>query len=189
MRLTPATRSAKAARRGITIIEVLIAATAIAMLLGLCAVSMQVLMKLNADGMARYSAAASFERLARQVRDDTHASETALIAADEKKTQSPAALRLVMGPDHVVVYTAGDGGVVRTESRRGKVVRHETFALFRGAGARFEIRHEGSRSLVALAVTRAAGTGTAEPPRPLEVVALQGKDRGESPAKSGARPQ
>ena len=79
--------------------------------------------------------------------------------------------------------------MVRTESRAGKVVRHETYALARGAGARFELRDEGSRRLVALVVTRPAGKSQAEPPRPLEVVALQGKDRVGPPGKQGGKPQ
>jgi hypothetical protein len=189
MRRVPAKRSVLTSRRGITIIEVLVVATGVAMLLGLCAVSIQLLMKLNSEGMARFSAAASFERLARQVREDTHASETAQITVDDKKAGASAGLRLVFAPNHVVAYMAGDGGVIRTESRSDKVVRHETFGLTRGGGVQFEIREEGPRRLVALVVTRPAGKSPTEPPRPLEVLALQGKDRHESPAKQGGKPQ
>jgi hypothetical protein len=189
MRRRTANTFARSARRGITIIEVLIVVTGVAMLLGLCAVSIQVLMRLNADVQGRYGAAVALERLARQLRDDSHASETALITVDEKKAGKPASLRLVFEPDHAVVYESGDGGMVRTESREGKRVRHERFVLPRGAGATFELRDEGSRRLVVLVTTRPAGKSQAEPPRPLEVVALQGKDRVGSPGKQGGKPQ
>jgi Tfp pilus assembly protein PilV len=189
MRHMNAKTSARSARRGITIIEVMIVVTGVAMLLGLCAVSIQVLMKLNADVQGRYSAAVALERLARQLRDDAHASETAQMTVDDKKAGKPAGLRLVFEPNHDVDYASGDGGVVRTETRAGKAVRHEKFALARGAGVKFELRDEGSRRLVALVMTRPAGKSQTEPPRPLEVVALQGKDRLEQPGKQGGKPQ
>jgi hypothetical protein len=189
MRRMTAITSARSARRGITIIEVLIVVTGVAMLLGLCAVSIQVLMKLNADVQGRYGEGVALERLARQLREDAHASETAQMTVDEKKPGKPAGLRLLFEPNHVVVYDSGDGGVVRTESRAGKAVRHERYALARGAGVRFELRDEGSRRLVALVMTRPAGKSQTEPPRPLEVVALTGKDRLGPPGKQGGKPQ
>ncbi len=45
--------------------------------------------------------------------------------------------------------------MVRTESRAGKVIRHETYVLARGGVAQFELRDEGSQRLVALVVTHA----------------------------------
>jgi hypothetical protein len=175
-RVSP-TEKLRSARRGITIIEVLIVVTGVAMMLGLCAVSIQILMRLNAEGQARYGAAVALERLARQVRDDAHSSATAKIDALERTAGNPTSLRLDLGPNHKVAYESRDGGVVRTESQAGKVVRHETYALSRGAIARFELRSEASRRLVALVVNRPAGKSQTEPPRPLEVVAVQGKDR------------
>ena len=189
MRRPSANTPVKPASRGITIIEVLIVVTAVSMLLGLCAVSIQVLMKLNGDVQGRYGAAVALERLGRQLRDDAHASETAQITVDLKKPGKPAGLRLVLAPEHLVVYESGDGGVVRTELRADKVVRHEKYALARGAGVRFELRDEGSRRLVAIVLTRPAGKSQTEPPRPLEVVALQGKDRVGSLGKKGGMPQ
>jgi hypothetical protein len=173
MKRSYAANSARSCRRGITIIEVLLAVTGVAMMLTLCAVSIQLLMKLNSDVQGRYSAAVALERLARQVRDDSHASATARIVLDKK----PEALRLSFEPGHIVEYGSGDGGVVRTESRAGKMIRHETYALPPGEVGHFELRDERSHKLVALVVTRTPGKSRALPPRPLEVVAVQGKDR------------
>ena len=191
MRRVAAKKSMNSARRGITIIEVMVVVTGAALLLGLCAVSIQLLMKLNADVQGRYGEALALERLGRQLRADAHASQTARIVRNEteKEAGSPAGLRLTLQPEHVVVYDFGDGGLVRTESRAGKTVRHERFTLVRGRTARFELRDEGARRLVALIIARPAGKSQAEPPRPLELVALQGMDLVMSPGKQGSKPQ
>jgi type II secretory pathway component PulJ len=189
MRRLSANISTRSSRRGITIIEVMIVVTGVAMLLGLCAVSIQVLMRLNTDVQGRYAAAVALERLARQLRADAHATETALVTGDPKKTDKTAALRLVLEPAHEVVYESGDGGVVRTESRAGKRVRHEKYALARGADASFELRDDGLHRLAVFVMTRTAGKSQVEPPRPLEVVALLGKDRVGPPGKQGGKPQ
>jgi len=170
-------KSSIGSRRGITIIEVLIVVTGVAMMLGLCAISLQVLMQLNADGQARLRGALALERLSRQLRDDVHGCELAQLAADPKAPVKPAGLRLTMVPDHTVTYEVHDGSVVRDESRSGKAVRHESYFLPRGRVARFEQRNEAAHKLVALVVTQVAGKSGTDPPAPLEVVALPGKDR------------
>ena len=64
-------------RRGITILEIMVVMTGVAAMLALCALTIQLLMRLNDDGHARLTAAVSLERLARQIRQDAHASDTA----------------------------------------------------------------------------------------------------------------
>jgi len=163
----------------------LIVVSGVAMMLGLCAVSIQLLLRLNVDLVSRYSSALTLERLGRQVRHDAHSSDKAELKAESK----PASLRLFLGPGHLALYEARDGAVVRSESQSSKLVRHESFALAKGAVARFELREHGSRRLVALVVTRSAGKSPTEPPRPLEVLALLGKDRAQPIATSGGKPR
>jgi hypothetical protein len=191
MRRAAGKKFASSARRGISMIEIMIVVTGVTLLLGLCAVSIQLLMKLNADVQGRYGEAVALERLGRQLRDDVHASQSSQMAAADqaKKAGQPAGLRLVLQPEQIVVYEFADGGVVRLETRAGKPVRHERFTLARGAGARFELRDEALRRLVVLVVSRPAGKSQAEPPRPLELVALQGKDHTGSPGKERSKPQ
>jgi hypothetical protein len=183
MKCAGAIARTRSARRGITIIEIMIVITGVAMMLGLCAVSIQILLRLSADGMSRYGAAVAIERLGRQVRTDAHASQTAEVAGDQKDSSKPGSLRLVLEPGHVVAYGPAAAAVVRTETRGGKVIRHESFALRRGTEARFELRELASRRMVALVVSHAAATNQIEPPRPLDVVALLGKDRTGLPLK------
>jgi len=173
----PGIKSRIDSRRGITIIEVLVVITGVAMMLGICAITLQLLMQLNADGQRRLSAAVALERLSRQLRDDVHACRAARLAADLEAPAKPPGLRLVIEPDHSVTYQIGDGSIVRDESRSGKAVRHESYSLRRGQAARFEERAEAAHRLVALVVTHVAGKSRTDPPRPLEVVALPGKDR------------
>lgn len=162
-------------RRGITIIEVLIVITGVSMMLGLCAITLQLLMQLNAEGQARLRGAVGLERLSQQLRDDVHACRSAQLAADDKAPAKPPRLRLTIEPDHSVSYEIGDGNVVRDESRAGKTVRHESYSLPRGRVARFEERKEAAHRLLALVVTHVGGKSRTDPPRPLEVVASPGK--------------
>jgi hypothetical protein len=174
-----------AARRGFTLLEALIVVSGVAMMLGLCAVSIQVLLKLNADLQGRYTAGVALDRLGRQVRHDVHSSSGALLKVDSK----PVGLRLLFGPDQLAVYEPQDGAIVRSESRSERVVRHESFALPKGATAHFELRDQGTRRLVALVITHSAGKSRTEPPRPLEVLAVLGKYPAHPVASEGGTPR
>jgi hypothetical protein len=166
-------------------VEVVILVSGVSMMLGLCAVILQLLMQLNADGQSRLLGAVSLERLSRQLRDDVHACRKAELARDPKAPDRSPGLRLELGQDHSIVYEVGAGHVVRDESRAGKRIRHESFGLERGRLARFEERDEAAHKLVALVVTRTAGKSRTDPPRTLEVVALPGKHRLASPGQKG----
>jgi hypothetical protein len=170
-------------RRGISIIELMIVVSGVAMMLGLCAISLKLLIQLNADAQARLGTSRALERLAVQLRDDVHSCEAVELIPDPKTSTSTASLRLAMEPDHHVIYAVRDDGLVRDESRAGKPVRHESYSLPRGRVVLFAQRTEADHRLVALIVTQPAGRSRTNPPSPLEIVALPGKDR---PVKQGA---
>ena len=75
-------------RQGITLIEVLVVMSGLAIVLGLCAITIQLLFRLDADGHARLSASASFARLASQFREDVHASEDIAFPPPEGRSQA-----------------------------------------------------------------------------------------------------
>ena len=177
MKAPPAQRRSRPARRGITIIEVLIVVTTVTMMLGLCAVSIQLLMRLNGDAVSRYATAVALERLARQIRDDAHSSESGQIDTEARTQGTTASLRLTIKPDRTVVYQAEDRAVVRTESAAGTVLRRESYSLLSGGMARFVLRAEGPSQFAVVVMTRSSGKSQSEPPHPLEVVAQIGKDR------------
>jgi hypothetical protein len=177
----------KSARRGITILETMIAVTGVALMLGLCAVTLQLLMRLNGENQTRLGAAMVFERLARQLRADVHAAETVVVSTAQPGGK-PANLRVTLEPAHVILYEVLDTSIVRLESRDGKRVRHESYNLLRGRTGIFELRDESGRQLASLVVTYGAGTGRTDPPRPMEVLALVGKDRTRVLGKGGGIP-
>jgi hypothetical protein len=170
-------KSSTSSRRGISLIEVMIVITGVAMMLGLCAISLQLLMQLNSDAQARLSAARALERLSGQLRDDVHACAAVELAPDPKAPTGPTGLRLRLEPDHVVTYGVRQGSLIRDESRGGKTFRHESYSLPRGRTARFERRIEGGHPLVALVMTQDSGKRRTDLRLPLEIVAFPGKDR------------
>jgi hypothetical protein len=175
------------ARRGISIIEVLIVMTCVTIGLGLCAVTIQLLLRLEADGQARYRSQVSLERLTRQLRGDAHAATSAQV--DAAKSGKAAFLKLGIGPKHDVTYEPGKSAVIRVESRDGSIVRREQYSLQAVREIGFEMRAEAGRQFIALVVTRInkhSGTGSN---RPLETVALLGKDRAGVSEIAGGAPK
>jgi hypothetical protein len=172
-------------RRGITIIEVIVVMTGVATLLGLCAVTLQLLLRLSADGQSRLAAAAVLERLASQFRADVHAADKVEVVekaggppAKANEPSAPAAsLRLATGSRLLVTYEARSGRVDRIETGTGRPTRHESYALDRGAVVRFEHRDDGPLRFLAMVVTARSGKPPVDPPRPLELLAMPGKDR------------
>jgi hypothetical protein len=166
------------ARRGITLIEVLVLVTGVAVMLGLCAVTIQLLLRLHADSQARVSSTMVFERLARQLRDDAHASESARLGASgAKAAEARPSLTLSVKSAHSISYIVGDHVVARDETEGGKRTRHESYSLERGQVAGFELIDESGHRMVALRVMHEPGKSRAEPPKPLEFLASLGKHR------------
>jgi type II secretory pathway pseudopilin PulG len=186
---------ARTMSRGISLIELLVVMTGVAVILSLVAVTIQALMRVNADAQARLSASATFARLASQFREDVHASDDLRIPADPKLGGKPveanatASLRLTRDPQRVITYEVRDGRVARLESTSGKISRHESYRIGNRNVVVFERRDEGPRRFVAMVMSRDAGKGQLEPPRPLEVLALQGKDRPAAPRTKGDQPK
>jgi type II secretory pathway component PulJ len=175
-------------RRGITILEIMVLMTGVAAMLTLCAVTIHLLMRLNTDSQTRLSAAVTLERLARQIRQDAHACDNAQLE-DAKSAGSSANLRLTLDPMHDVRYEPQRQQVVRIETRDGKRSRHESYSLPPASHSRFEFRDEGKRRLIVLVVTHDPGRNAIEPPRAIEVAALQGKDRVGPLGKPGGEKQ
>ena len=182
-------------RRGISLIELLVVMSSVAIVLGLCAVTIQLLFRLNADGHARFSASASFARLASQFREDIHASDRVALLPAAKAGAGPGepkaatSLRLTRGPQTVITYEAREGRVARVETASGTMKGHESYVVGKSNMVAFERRDERSLRFVVMVMSRKVGKDALEPPRPLEVLALQGKDRPAIANTKGARPK
>ncbi len=178
-------------RRGISLIELMVVMTGVAVILGLCAVTIQALMRVNGDAQARLSASATFARLASQFREDVHASDDIQFtpAAKAGVPKATPGMRLSRRPGIVISYEVKPGRVARIESASGKVSRHESYRIGNGNVVTFERREDGPRRFVALVMSRDGSKGELEPPRPLEVLALQGKDRPAILQPKGGQPR
>src|SRR5262249_139329 len=139
---------------GITLIESLVLITTAATALGLCAVTIQLLLRLKADGQSRLSTQVNVERLARQLRIDAHAAADAAIDATPPNSGDAPALGITLGPGHRVLYEPKKSAVLRVESHDGVVTRRELYSI---AGVRdliFQIRPEAGRPLIALVMRK-----------------------------------
>ncbi len=171
-------------RRGISLIEMMVVISCASILLGLCAVSIQTLWRAAGDGQARRSAAAGLNRLAEQFREDVHAASP---LGDSDLSERK--LRLALENGITVAYEAKAGRVERVESAAGgKVTRRESYVIGRDRSARFEQRDDGPRRFLALVVRHESRKGRTEPPRPIEILALPGKDRIEAVARPKGGP-
>ena len=79
--------------------------------------------------------------------------------------------------------------MARIETDSGTMKAHESYVVGKRNLVSFEHRDEGARRFLVMVVNREAGKGQLEPPRPLEVLALQGKDRPATSSTKGGRSQ
>jgi type II secretory pathway pseudopilin PulG len=170
------TRGVRARRRGFTIIETMVVMTGVATILGICAVTIQLLLRLNSEGQARLNAAGAVERLASQFRADVHACDVAKLAT-AKAGDAASSLRLDTQRTVIVTYEARDGRVNRHESDSGKMIRRESYTLGRGRAVHFERRRDGLRWFATIVVSHRVGNDRLDASPPMEVLALEAKDR------------
>ncbi len=176
--------------RGITIIEMMVLITAVATALGLCAFTIQALLRLKTDGQSRLTAQVGLERLARQLRNDAHAAASVQLdaAAPSRGGKAPV-LRLSLGPKHNVVYEIRKSAVMRVESRDGNVTRRELYLLAAAREIDFQIRPEAGRRFVALVIKKHDRTTGTDSARQLEAVALVGKRHALAVEQGGGPPR
>jgi type II secretory pathway component PulJ len=178
--------------RGITIIETIVLMTAVAAMLGLCVLMLQLLMRLSVDSRARLDGATSLDRLARQFRRDVH--EAGAARQLERPAAKLAGLRLEPGSRHAVEYQLMENGkIARVETRDENLVRREIYDIPHGGSGRARLaltEHDGKR-FAELRVDRQASRKGSDPERPYEILALVGKNASKltAPAeRQGAKP-
>jgi hypothetical protein len=178
--VNPAGRSTvtrpSARRRGVTLIEVIVLMTAVAAMLGLSVLMLQLLMRLDADSRSRLDGAATLARLARQFRLDVHRSSDARLLPQAAK-KAPV-LRIEPGPKRAIEYQVqGDDKVVRVETKEATVVGRETYLVPRSGAIHLMLNEQDGRRFVVLTVDRLASKNRTDPVRRFEVLALLGKNR------------
>jgi hypothetical protein len=162
-------------RRGISIIETIVLMTAVAAMLGLCVLMLQMLMKLDGDSRARMAGTNALGRLAEQFRADVHAAKSGRV---ERPKLGQAGLRLESGPDRTVEYRSdGASALIRLESDHGKLVRRERYEIPRSNPITLSLEHEGDGELARLAVNRQLTRSQSDSPRVVEIMALLGRNQ------------
>jgi hypothetical protein len=174
----PRRSSGASRRRGITMIEMIVLMTGVAAMLGLCAVLLQLLMKLDADSRSRFTGATAAARLAEQFRHDVHRAHSAHLVKGQAGASRPVGLKLEPGGDRSIEYQAnGDGLVQRLESRQGSNPRRERYEIPHSGPVKLSLADEKGHIFATLAVDRDVATDESNPPRAFEVTALLGKNQ------------
>ncbi len=162
-------------RRGISIIEVMVMMTAVAVMLGMCVIILQLAMKLETDGRGRFERATTLSRLARQFRADVHEARKAEILSPDPK-QAPV-LRIEAGSGRSVDYQVKrEGEVARAETANGNFVSRESFQIPQTGAVRMELREIDGRRFAVLVVDTLTRKNRTDPVRSLEILGLVGKD-------------
>ena len=131
-------------------------------------------MRLNTDGHDRMTRAVALERLARQFREDAHASESAALEKPAKAGENRLRLNLPM--DFAVTYEERRPACARRNERgqacsaRGLCVSPPVVSAIR-ASRRGETRADRTSR------NPDGAPDSTEFARPIEIVAVQGKDR------------
>lgn len=137
------------ARRGVTIIELMVSLTALTVLLALCAGMIKLLLQLDHSSRDAMTMAADQVRLARDFRADAHLSRLAsppTIADDHLSWNLPDETR--------VDYTVRPHDLLRELHQQGQLRRRELYRRPAGATVRFESSSEAGHPLVSIVIRR-----------------------------------
>jgi type II secretory pathway component PulJ len=114
-------------RGGYALIEVVLAIGTVAIVAGLCAGMLHVLLRLDRTSRSYLVETATIGRLARQFRQDVHAARD---ARSHGAGDGPAAqLELVLPEDRTITYEMHAGSLQRREQHGNAAGRHEAYRL------------------------------------------------------------
>lgn len=163
-------------RRGFTLIEVTVLMTAVAVMLGLCVVVLQLALRLETDARGRFDRANVLNRLAERFRADIHGARGV-----ESAPEKIEVLRVDSASGRAIEYRINEAGeVARVETEGDKIVHREAFRAPQIAETRLEVREIDGHRFAVLSVETATRPDRIDPARKLEVLARIGKNaRGE----------
>jgi len=177
-------RRSRPRRRGMTMIETMVLMTAVAVMLGMTVIVLQLAMKLDADGRDHLERSSALGRLAGRFRADAHAA-TAIEAA------APG-LKIELKPGRSITYQIpADGKITRLDMVDGKIAARETFVVPQSGAVRLSLREIDGRRFAVLEVDTIARKNRIDPVRTLEILGLVGKDQhsqSPEPKPEGGKP-
>jgi type II secretory pathway component PulJ len=158
-------RRSRSAPDGYALIEIVLAIGAVAIVLGMCAGMLHVLLRLDRTGRSHVVETAAIGRLSRQFRQDVHAAREARALADG------ASLELRLPGESTVTYSLGTLAVARSAQQDMSPERRETYTLPLLREARFEVQDRDSQTWVRLKLRLGPARDS------LELAALAGRDK------------
>ncbi|WP_165251449.1 hypothetical protein [Paludisphaera soli] len=164
-----------------TLVELMVFLTAVAVMLGLGVMILGLAMRLETDGRAAFERSEALGRLSRRFRADVHESRS--LALDG------TVLRLEPGPGRAVEYRVDErGAVTRVVLDADKESAREPYRIPQSVGARLELREIEGRRFAALKVDIQARKDRIDPIRAVEILALAGKTAPAGLQPEGAKP-
>jgi prepilin-type N-terminal cleavage/methylation domain-containing protein len=119
------------ARRGFTLVELLVVIGGVAVTLGVCVALIQSLLRLDRGARLHLAETSAVGRIGHQFRQDVRAASRA------KEDASRLELALAAPDERIVEYEARPGALLRVERKGDQVVRRETYRVHRGGTPRF----------------------------------------------------
>jgi hypothetical protein len=176
-------------RGGYALIEMVLAIGAVAIVVGLCAGMLHVLLRLDRAARSHVVETATIGRLARQLRHDVHAARE---ARTERAGNGPVTrLELVLPGDRTITYEMHERALLRREHQGNTVEWHETYTLpFCHEGA-FVVQAQDGQDWVRLRLRRGPeneiAAGARSPRQDLAIDALAGRDLRRFPVSAEAK--
>jgi hypothetical protein len=166
--------ASRRARRGYALVEIVLAIGTVAIVLGLCAGLLHVLLKLDRTGRSHVAETATIGRLARQFRQDVHAAATA------KPGPRGENLELRLPDDHTIVYETHERALTRVDQEGATPRRRETYSLPSCPASGFEVSERDGKVWVRARLRRGL--------HDLAIEAVAGRDRDRDRARREAKP-
>jgi type II secretory pathway component PulJ len=177
--MSTAASASMRARRGYSLIELLVAITAGTAVMAVAVSLLAMLLGVDGQVRRRSLARAALDRLADQFRRDVHA------ALDLKPVDNPPAdpaqeWQLQLPSDRTVRYRLRAGEVQRIEQAGGKPQAVESYAIHPDAGAAIQVDRDSRPPTVSLRFTQESPRPVARATLALEIDAVLGSDRREA---------
>jgi type II secretory pathway component PulJ len=167
-----------AKRHGYALVEMVLAIGAVAIVIGLCAGMLHVLLRLDRTARSHLVETTTIGRLARQFRQDVHAAHDANRGATGNG--AAAKLELVLSGDRSIIYEMRDGSLLRREHHGNTAGRLETYRLPFCREGVFTMHTQDGKVWVQLRLRRGPESGVASgasgPRQDLAIDARVGRD-------------
>lgn len=168
------------ARRGVSLVELLVVIFVATVIVGICVTTIHVLLRSERDQSRAVRTAVTLSRLTEVFREDVHATSIAEIVSNDAQ---PRRLTLSDADDRQIVYSSDEHLLQRIEKSHGAEIHRDTFHFPSGSTIRLE--NDDSPRLVRLIIDVAAalphqmpeGRTRSAPPRTLLIEAIPDRDQ------------